>query len=121
MATRMREGALLEAKKAKLKTAPPIQGDPFERRLHPDGIRRHRAAEVLFYDAGKGDPGHAQSPSRGHGHLRDLPQRRGHHQGRASRRVRTQAPAPATMRHGGNVKARARKPLVDPMSTGNER
>lgn len=74
-----------------------------QRRLHADGFRSGRTAEVFRPEPRAGDRGHAASAPRGTRHLRRLSSGCGGHQGRSSLRIRTPAPASACMRDGGEL------------------
>jgi len=67
----MREGTHSAKKPAQASSL--FKVDPFERRLHPMEFVVIGAAEVLAMTRKKATQVMLQSPSRGHGHLRDLP------------------------------------------------
>jgi ATP-dependent Clp protease adaptor protein ClpS len=104
MATRMRDGALLEAKKAKLKPPPMFKVVLLNDDYTPMefvvlvlqrffSMTREKATQIMLkvHREGMGICGI---------YPRDVA-----HPGRPGHRLRTQAPAPATMCHGGNLRA----------------
>ena len=86
MATRSRDGTVLETKKSRVKPPPLFKVILLNDDYTPMEFVVLVLQTFFAHDPGEGDPGHAEGASGRHGSLRGLPARRRHDQGRAGGR-----------------------------------